>query len=229
MSETALTSDIRLECTAECIHVELGTPCPTLSSAVLNGGLVDASHILNLNVKNQWIKEDDSNNGPAVMLCEYIQNQGWAGKTVGMMTAADMESFRIARAAEQGVEIFVLATAGLSNARRAGDHAEHRELGRPLYDPGTINLVCLTTARLSRAAMVEAVITTTEAKTLALRKLGIRSPVSNKPATGTGTDAVVIVSGHGQTRISYCGKHVVFGEILANLVMDAVCSSIKDR
>jgi adenosylcobinamide amidohydrolase len=75
--------------------------------------------------------------------------------------------------------------------------------------------------------MVEAVITTTEAKTAALQNLGIKSPVSDNLATGTGTDAVAIVSGHGSIKISYCGKHVVFGEILAKLVIEAVCASLN--
>jgi adenosylcobinamide hydrolase len=34
------------------------------------------------------------------------------------------------------------------------------------------------------------------------------------------------VSGHGPELISYCGKHVLFGEILGRLVMEAVSSSI---
>jgi adenosylcobinamide amidohydrolase len=227
MSETVLTTGILLDHTADHIHVELDTPCPIVSSAVLNGGLVKANHILNLNVKNQSIKKIDIGRRPDVLLAEYCQIQGWSGITVGMMTAADMGSFRMVQAAEQGVEIFVLVTTGLSNARRAGDYAEHRKIGNPQLDAGTINIICLTTASLTRAAMVEAVITTTEAKTAALQNLGIKSPVSDNLATGTGTDAVAIVSGHGSIKISYCGKHVVFGEILAKLVIEAVCASLN--
>jgi len=146
---------------------------------------------------------------------------------VGLMTAASMDSLRLVQATEQGVEIFVLVTAGLSNARRAGDYAEYREIGTPPNLAGTINIICLTTAVLTPAAMVEAVITATEAKSAALQNLGIQSPASQAPATGTGTDAVAIAGGHGSISVEYCGKHVIFGEILANLVIAAVTSSIK--
>ena len=144
------------------------------------------------------------------------------------MTAASMDSFRLVQATEQGVEIIVLVTAGLSNARRAGDYAECREIGSPLYDAGTINIICLTTAVLTPAAQVEAVLTATEAKTAALQNLGIQSPVSGTPATGTGTDAIAVAGacGHGSIKVQYCGKHVIFGEILAKLVIEALTSSL---
>ena len=67
----------------------------------------------------------------------------------------------------------------------------------------------------------------TEAKAAVLRESGIRSPVSNKIATGTGTDAIAVVSGHGPETVRYCGKHVLFGEILGRLVTDALTASVK--
>jgi len=113
-----------------------------------------------------------------------------------------------------------------SNARRAGDYAEYREIGTPQYNAGTINIICLTTAVLTPAAMIEAVITATEAKSAALQNLGIKSPASQTPATGTGTDAIAVAGGHGSISVKYCGKHVIFGEILAKLVIEALTSSI---
>jgi len=190
--------------------------------------MVRANHIININIRNQRIHGLNDDQPPDLTLAQYCRNCGLSGTTVGLMTAASMDSFRLVQATEQGIEIIVLVTAGLSNARRAGDYAEHRKIGNPQIDAGTINIICLTTAGLTRAAMVEAVITATEAKTATLQNLGIKSPVSNNLATGTGTDAVAIASGHGSIKISYCGKHVVFGEILAKLVIEAVVSSIKD-
>ena len=74
--------------------------------------------------------------------------------------------------------------------------------------------------------MVEALMLATEAKTTALHEAGIVSPISNQLATGTGTDSVVLVSNVGKKNVSYCGKHVVFGEVLGRLVYQAVASSI---
>jgi adenosylcobinamide amidohydrolase len=122
-----------------------------------------------------------------------------------------------------------LVTAGVSNARRAGDPAEHRTFEKAEIKPGTINIIILTTATFTPAALVETVMVVTEAKTAALQDLRILSPVTGKPATGTGTDAIAVVNGHAPPEIDYCGKHTLFGEMLASATMDAVFSSVSDR
>jgi len=222
-----MSEGVYLEQTVDHIHVRFDRPSPVISSAVMNGGAVIADHILNLSVRNKFKNGFEIRQPPEVTLAEYCRYFGWSGTAVGLMTAASMDSFRLAKATEQGIEIFVLVTTGLSNARRAGDYAEHREIGLPPDKTGTINIICMTTAVLSPAAMLEAVITATEAKAAALQNLGIISPVSGAPATGTGTDAIAVGCGHGSTEVQYCGKHVIFGEILAKLVIEAVTSSIK--
>jgi adenosylcobinamide amidohydrolase len=226
MIQEMLADGILLEQTNRHTHIQFDRPHSIISSAVLNGGAVCARHILNLKVDKTTQDDSDAQKPPEITLAEYSRHHGWSGTTVGMMTAASMDSLRMVQAIEQGVHIFVIATTGLSNARSAGDIAEHREIGRPVSETGTINLICLTTACLTPAAMIESVITATEAKIVALGKLGIKSPVSEKPATGTGTDAIVIASGRGPVEVQYCGKHVIFGEILANQVIDAVTSSL---
>jgi adenosylcobinamide amidohydrolase len=80
---------------------------------------------------------------------------------------------------------------------------------------------------MSRAAMVESVMLAAEAKTVAMRKLGVRSPVSKTIATGTGTDAIAVVNGAGPESVRYCGKHVIFGEILASAVIEATTESLR--
>jgi adenosylcobinamide amidohydrolase len=143
-----------------------------------------------------------------------------------MMTAASMDSFRMAKESAQNIDIIVLVTSGLSNPRRVGDRAEHRIMAAESEDIGTINIIMITSALLTGAAMVEALLIVTEAKTAALQDAGIMSPVSNKIATGTGTDSIAVVSGHGPEEVNYCGKHVLFGEILGRMVTDTVASSI---
>ena len=105
-----------------------------------------------------------------------------------MMTSARMASFRSVHRSARGVEISVLVTAGISNARRAGDPAEHRVFDEAEIKPGTINVIILTNAVLTQAAQVEAVMVATEAKTAVLQDIGATSPVTGKMATGTGTD-----------------------------------------
>lgn len=152
---------------------------------------------------------------------------GWEGMTVGMMIAASMNSFQQVCRVEREVKVVALVTAGVSNARRAGEEAEWREIGVTPLESGTINIIVLTNARLTQAAMVEAVITVTEAKTAVLQDRSVKSPVTGEPATGTGTDAITIVSGFGPVEMRYCGKHVIFSEMLAKTVMQAITASLK--
>ena len=126
----------------------------------------------------------------------------------------------------QGVEITALVTSGLSNARRSGDRAEHRTFDEPGIKPGTINIIILTNVMLSPPAQVEAVMIATEAKAAVFQDIGAISPVTGKTATGTGTDAVAVVSGFSPPEIVFCGKHTLFGEMLASAAMEALASSL---
>jgi adenosylcobinamide amidohydrolase len=221
MPENLLVGDASLEHTLQHVHVEFTAPRRVISSAVLNGGLIKASHLVNVRVPKYCVSAEP----PEVTLSKYCADAGWSGTSVGMMTAASMDSFRVAREVVDGVEIAVLVTSGLSNPRRAGDRAEYREIASQSEPVGTINIIAMTSAILTDAALVEALMIVTEAKSAALQEVGVRSPVSNKTATGTGTDALAVVSGHGPETVRYCGKHVLFGEVLGRLVADAVTSS----
>lgn len=217
-----------IEHTSAHVHIQLSASRPVLSSAAHNGGLIDAEHLLILKVAENF----SGSKGPFEPLSEtfrnYCRQQEWAGITMGMMTSARMTSFRNVRRSRQGVEISALITAGLSNARRAGDPAEHRTFDETGRTPGTINIIILTNAILSPAAQVEAVMIATEAKTAVLQNMGATSPVTGKTATGTGTDAVAVVSGFTTPKIVFCGKHTLFGEMLASATMEALSSSLGD-
>ena len=87
------------------------------------------------------------------------------------------------------------------------------------YEPGTINMILLTNMRLTPRGMQRAIISATEAKTAALQDLDIRSsytPMVN-PATGTGTDNIIVVQGAG-TRIDNAGGHSKMGELIARML-----------
>jgi len=133
------------------------------------------------------------------------------------MTAAAMDTLCLRHTRCQGVALLVLVTAGLSTPRRAGDRADYRRMSTAPLAVGTINSVILTDARLTPPTLVEALMIATEAKAAALQELGVTSPVSRR----LGTDAIAVVSGQG-TRVHDCGKHVLFGELLGQLVIEAV-------
>ena len=198
-----------------------------LSSAVLNGGFCTAANILIMQVPKNIDGRRSDFEDPAHTLSAYCRALQLKGTSVGMMTAASMNSYRrVCRTWPQG-DVTVLITAGISNARCAGDRADWRAADFSSQPTGTINTIVLTHARLSRPAMVEAVMLATEAKAVALRGLGIKSPASNAVATGTGTDAIAVVSGDGPVEIRYSGKHVIFGEMLAAATIEALTTSLS--
>lgn len=211
------------------ICIRFNAEHPVLSSAVYNGGYNTTSNILIMRIEEDFTGYKKVAQNPDATLAEYCRRLQLSGTTVGMMTSASMDSFRLASRSSQGVEITAMVTAGLSNARCAGDRAEWRKILTDDNPTGTINMLIWTNAALSHAAMVESVMLATEAKTVAMRKLGIKSAVSGAIATGTGTDAIAVVNGCGTDTIRYCGKHVLLGEMLASAVIEAITESLCDR
>jgi len=215
----------QLEQTDEAVHLKFENPQKMLSSAVLNGGLVQANHIVNMKV----LPHENICQCPEITLSKYCESHGWGGTCVGMMTAASMGSLRIRKQSVGDIDICVMVTVGLSNARRAGDVAEYQEIHPEELTPGTINMIAHCSASLTDAAMVEACMILTESKAAALQDAKIMSPVSHQTATGTGTDSLVICSSARGPQVRYCGKHVLLGEILGRLAYEAISSSIGPR
>jgi adenosylcobinamide amidohydrolase len=139
-----------------------------------------------------------------------------------MGTGADLNNLVVSTKTEGDLTVTVLATAGVTgNALRAGS-----DVGA-YSPPGTINLIILSNRKLSPGAMANAVIYATEAKTAALWSMDVRSVQTGliNPATGTGTDSVVVVSGEGKD-IVYSGGHTKFGQLMSEAVLEAVKKAI---
>jgi adenosylcobinamide amidohydrolase len=226
-----MSQDNRFELKQTAAHIWVGfsTEHPVLSSAVYNGGACAASNILILKVAENFEGKEQIVETPENTLAEYCRQLRLGGTTVGMMTSASMDSFRQVSRLSQGVDISAMVTAGISNACCAGDRAAWRKFQIDDNPTGTINIIIITNAMMSQAAMVESVMIVTEAKTVAMRELGVKSTVSGEIASGTGTDAIAVVNGFGPETIHYCGKHVLFGEMLASAVIEAITDSLSDR
>jgi adenosylcobinamide amidohydrolase len=150
---------------------------------------------------------------------------GIKDKFVGLMTAvslADLVTVRESRG-EIWVEGFV--TVGTSNAVRAGEAVTSGRNAHSSTYPGTINLILVTNARLSASAMVGVVQVATEAKTAVLLHAKVKSWTGRPGATGTGTDAVVVVSGAGPS-LRYSGTHTVLGELVGRVIGTAVTEGL---
>jgi adenosylcobinamide amidohydrolase len=189
--------------------------------------MLAAENIINLKVPQNFEGNKEIFENPSRTFSDFCIQKSIKGSSIGMMTSASMNSYRETRRDFDGGHIGVLLTAGLSNARSAGDSAEYRIIGDAPYETGTINIIALTDVCLSPAAMTEAVMIVTEAKAYLLGKEGIKSAVSGETATGTGTDSTAVACNpESPVKVSFCGKHVLFGELLASAVIEALSDSL---
>ncbi|MZI95648.1 hypothetical protein F9817_20920 [Vibrio sp. CAIM 722] len=186
--------------------------CTVLSSAVLNGGLTEANSFLNLKVGKQtpppWLPPEETLQCKATKL-------SLPPNTIGMMTAASMASLGYSKQMTDVLTVECWVTSGLSNTRRVGDIADETPVA------GTINILLAIHQSLTPAALVEAMMLLTEAKVTVIRDLGIVSPISTLPASGTGTDSHVVFCPEQPATYSYCGKHTKLGELIGKSVIEA--------
>jgi len=198
-------------------------PFVTLSSALLGGGLQQKRHLVNAQVAHGYRSHD-----PVADLEAHVARLGLPlGDTVGMMTAANVERVVEGYAYGDQFRLQVYVTAGVGNAARAGTARKTY----PGYLPGTINIIAVLDARLTEAAMVNAVLTVTEAKTAALQDLGVPDALHlDKGATGTTTDAVVIAVTQESAYTGvhqYAGVATELGNALATTVHQSLLIALE--
>jgi adenosylcobinamide amidohydrolase len=134
---------------------------------------------------------------------------------VGLLTSRDLASYVDATRTFGDWSARCIATVGLGNALRAGD------LPGPAGKIGTINLLCQVSVPLSLEAMLEGLSLAAEARTLAIREAALPSGLSGEPASGTGTDCIVLAAPEGKEPTRYAGKHTVVGHLIGAVVHEA--------
>jgi len=214
MSANSPIPGIIIHETPEAVHVQSREMLTTLSSSFFGGGFRRVRHILNAKVA-----EDYCSDAPAADLRAIAARCGVRDPFVGLLTAVPLRKARSVFSAEGGLRVGALVTAGVSNATSAG-------ISRPCEaKPGTINIILLLDATLTRSAMLNAIITATEAKCAVLNELDIRTPDGGL-ATGTSTDTVTVaMTGCGPAQ-PYAGPATVLGWLIAQTVRQAVQESL---
>ncbi|WP_407453724.1 adenosylcobinamide amidohydrolase [Methanobrevibacter sp.] len=199
-----------------------------VSSSELNGGTCD----LYKSVFNQHLSQDKIDYLENHDVCEYLINECRlmeidSNYSTGLITLAEMNNLSIVSKSFRNLEVTSISTAGVrTNASKAGDPSSYwQENGE--YHFGTINIIVLINANLSKSTLIEAFMTATEAKTVALNNLKIPSQYSNGYATGTGTDGLCIFSNvDSDDKITNAGKHSKLGELIAKSVIESVTKAI---
>lgn len=181
-------------------------PWLAISSAAHGGGLGERNWVLNATVDADYDRDD-----PDVHIAELADACGVAGLGTGVLTALDVR--REITVADQGVVATVTTGIGRHPTWAASDEVLS-------WRPGTINVVAWLPARMSEAALVNAVATIAEAKAQALGE-------NDVPGTGTPTDAIVLLCSTTGPAEPYGGPRSVLGAPLARAVHAAVHAGLR--
>jgi adenosylcobinamide amidohydrolase len=186
------------------------------SWAIVNGGRRRARQVA-------WLKVDNADLPPAVdprrLLAERLADRGMAD-AVGLLTSGWIENYSQARVSCGDVEAHAVATVGLSNALAIGDLPGRGPVA------GTINIVCRLSAPLTEEAALEALSLAAEARTAAVAEANVPSRRSHAPATGTGTDCIVLAWPRAARAEEYAGKHTAIGHVVGAAVLGSVRTGV---
>lgn len=189
----------------------------TASWAIVGGGVRRARAVA-------WYRVAEDELRPPVDARELLTRrlrEAEIDDTVGLLTSRDLGSYvDVVRNAHR-LTARCVATVGLGNALRAGDPPG------PAGRIGTINLLCRLSIALSTEALLEALALAAEARALAVREAVVPSTLSGKPASGTGTDCIVVAAPRGAGRVRYAGKHTTVGHLIGATVHEAIAIGIE--
>jgi len=200
--------------------VRFEAPFRVLGWAPLGAGFKRARAIAN----HQVLRDDRSaTDAPRDYLRRLVRAMGLEPHAaVAVMTGASIRRVAYASAMRGTLAAGAWCTAGCSNALRVGDRATVADTR-----PGTINLIVAVNEPLSDGATAEALQIATEARVLAVYEAGVISTRSGKPATGTGTDCIVIAAPAGNHAHPYCGKHTLAGELIGRAALASCTKALK--
>ena len=216
---------------------EFGPGWRMISSAMLGGGIGPREWVLNAQVPADYARMDP---------IDHLVELAPPGPGVGMLTAAVVDRF--VRRDEAGVT--AVATVGLRVPTWAAspEHTPDPELaprdptlGAPALrgltphdttphdltpnaacpPPGTINIIVAVPAAMTDAALVNTVMTVTEAKTQALIECGF-------PGSGTASDAVCVAVPEAGPQELFGGPRSQWGARIARAVHACVQQGAKD-
>jgi len=126
----------------------------------------------------------------------------------------------VASASRDGVTALAVTTVGLGNPVAAGISPA------AAASASTINVIVVVDAAAEPAALVNAALTVTEVKTMALVAANVRCP-DGAPATGTSTDAVVLAATGRGPRRRFGGPISDLGWPVARAARTALTAGIR--
>jgi adenosylcobinamide hydrolase len=211
-----MIAGVSVEVGSEAVVVASPTPLRVLSSAVHHGGFAEARAVVNLHVG-----KNDPCGDPAGMIGAFARRAGVPAPWVGLLTGAHTERAVQVEEVAGGFHALAVVTVGLSNLVAAGSSPV------ATWAASTINTIVVVDADAEPAALVNAVITATEVKGLAVREAGLLAD-RGMAASGTSTDAVVIAATGRGTAARFGGPASEMGWVVARAVRVALDRAIAD-
>ncbi|MBI4593817.1 MAG: adenosylcobinamide amidohydrolase [Candidatus Rokubacteria bacterium] len=197
---------VTIEIDPEAVLIQVRGTLRVLSSAVAGGGTGGARAIVNLHVGKDFHCDDAASD-----LAAFARRRSLPAPWVGLLTAALTEHAQLASEATEGITATAVVTVGLSNPVNAG-------VSLPAAcGASTINTIVVVNATPEPAALVNLVVTATEAKVLALADAGFRGP-GGGAVSGTSSDAILIAATDRGPRCRFGGPATALGWTVARAV-----------
>ncbi len=206
---------VHVDIDREAVVVRAVAPLTVLSSAVAGGGVGLASAIVNVHVPKNFRGEHAER-----VLAEFVERRQIEAPWVGLLTGAWTERAEVASEKIDGIAAMAVVTVGLSNPASAGRSVV------ATWPPSTINTILVVDAAPEPAALVNLVMTVTEAKAMALVEAGIRTLEGDR-ASGTSTDAVVVAATGRGERCRFGGPVSELGWAAGRAAMNALTAGIS--
>lgn len=219
-----LWPELQIQYAADHVLIESKDNYQVLSSAPFNGGLSHANTFVNWKVPLNFNCSD-----PVAMMRDQLKTWGYAPEsTVGLQTAAKITHTAFAEELGDEFKLLVCASSGTRNAARAGLVRETFSS----YVPGTVNITIVIDGQMTSSAMVNAIISATEAKSAAFDTHQIKDFDYDCIATGTSTDAVLLAVSQSDTYPHihrYAGAVTTIGNAIGRLVYATVSEAIRTQ
>lgn len=221
VGNTILLDEKYLSFTSSHLSFQSPIPLKILSSGVTGAGVGWYRNFVNRHVDKSYQCDDYQKEMESYLLAKGF----YPSETVSMMTAVYVEDAGFKLYHKDDFSVFIVATAGVSNAVDASKSMDHSSQ----MLPGTINTWIFISGKLSEQAYVQAVMTATEAKTSVLRDKQVIDPITGTLATGTSTDSILIAATQEGQLQEFAGTITPLGKVVATGVYECLVEALENR
>jgi iron complex transport system ATP-binding protein len=202
-------------------YIALSSPIAlrTMSSGVIGSGVGWYQKFVNRHVDKNYNCSDHR-----LEMADFLKVNGFEpAETVGMMTAVFPNDVAYTLCELDRFSIFVVVTAGVSNAVDASKSDSHSFENLP----GTINTWIFVNGELTEEAFIQSIMTATEAKCKVMESQKVMDNVTGTIATGTSTDSILIAATQQGNSIEFAGTITPLGKLISKAVYECTTIAIQ--